>query len=68
MAYNKAGVVDSMRINAGTTVQCVADGEYRSFQLTSGDYTIPLFNVHYTSMNDDDVGLKLHEIVSALNR
>ena len=68
MAYNNAGVVDAMRVSDAVTVQCVADGELRSFSLRSGDYTIPLFNVHYTSMNDDDIGLKLHEIVSALNR
>jgi hypothetical protein len=68
MAYNNVGIVESKRINSGTVVQCIAEGELRSFQIKSGDFTIPLFNVHYTSMNSEDIEFKLSEIVSALNR
>ena len=68
MAYNNINVIDSMRVNDNMTVQCIRDGDLRSFHIKSGDITIPLFNVHYTSMNDDDIGYKLHDIVSALSR
>ncbi len=68
MAYNNINVIDSMRVNDNMTVQCIRDGDLRSFHIRAGDITIPLFNVHYTSMNDDDIGYKLHDIVSALSR
>lgn len=68
MAYNNVNVINSMSVNSNATVQCIRDGELRSFQIKCGDFTLPLFNVHYTSMTEDDVGHKLYDIVTALSR
>ena len=68
MAYNNINVINSMRVNDSMSVQCIRDGDLRSFHIKTSDTTIPLFNVHYTSMTDDDVECKLYDIATALSR